>query len=80
MPYTFELMIEVREAYVEPVIEDQRNETQLQAEPPETEFPEPEEENIAYWLCPLILIISLWLTAMLYNAKNKNDDVEINED
>ena len=49
----------------------------MEAEPPETEFPEPEEENIAFWLCPLILIISLWLTAMLYNAKKKNDDVEI---
>jgi hypothetical protein len=75
VPYTFEIMIEVREAYVEPVIEDQRNETQLGAEPPVTEFPEPEEEKIAFWLFPLILILALWLTAMLYNAKKKSEDV-----
>ena len=80
VPYTFIVMIEILDTYVEPVIEDQRNQTQIEAEPPETVFPEPEEENIAYWLCPLLLIILLWLTAMLYNAKNKNDDVEIAED
>ncbi|MED5308041.1 MAG: hypothetical protein VYA95_01710, partial [Candidatus Thermoplasmatota archaeon] len=79
VPYTFIVMIEILDTYVEPVIEDQRNQTQIEAEPPETIFPEPEEENIAYWLCPLLLIILLWLTAMLYNAKNKNDDVEIAE-
>jgi len=79
VPYTFIVMIEILDTYVEPVIEDQRNETQIEAEPPETIFPEPEEENIAYWLCPLLLIIFLWLTAMLYNAKNRNDDVEIDE-
>ena len=79
VPYTFIVMIEILDTYVEPVIEDQRNQTQIEAEPPETVFPEPEEENIAYWLCPLLLIILLWLTAMLYNAKNKNDDVEITE-
>ena len=79
VPFTFVVMIEVREAYVEPIIEDQRNETQMAAQPPETEFPEPEEEKIAYWLCPLLLIILLWLTAMLYNARNKNDDVAITE-
>ena len=80
VPFTFVVMIEVREAYVEPIIEDQRNETQIAAQPPETEFPEPEEEKIAYWLCPLLLIILLWLTAMLYNARNKNDDVVITEE
>ncbi len=79
VPYTFIVMIEILDTYVEPVIEDQRNETQIEAEPPETIFPEPEEENIAYWLCPLLLIIFLWLTAMLYNARNRNDDVEIAE-
>ena len=64
-------------SYVDPTIEDIRNQTALEEEPPETIFPEPEEENIAYWLCPLILIIVLWLTAMIYNARNKNDEVEI---
>ena len=77
VPYTFIVMIEILSAYVDPTIEDIRNQTALEEEPPETIFPEPEEENIAYWLCPLILIIVLWLTAMIYNARNKNDEVEI---
>ena len=36
-------MIEIKDVYEDPVIEDQRNETQLEQEPPETTFPEPEE-------------------------------------
>ena len=77
VPFTIAVMIEILAVENEFVIEDQRNASQVNAPPPETIFPEPEEENIAYWLCPLLLIIFLWLTAMLYNAKNRNDDVEI---
>ena len=77
VPFTIAVMIEILAVENEFVIEDRRNASQVNAPPPETIFPEPEEENIAYWLCPLLLIIFLWLTAMLYNAKNRNDDVEI---
>ena len=77
VPFTIAVMIEILAVENEMVIEDQRNASQVNAPPPETIFPEPEEKNIAYWLCPLLLIIFLWLTAMLYNAKNRNDDVEI---
>ena len=72
-------MVRLIVANEEPVIEDQRNETQLEQEPPETTFPEPEEDKVAYWICPLLLIILLFLTAMLYNARNKNDDVEVEQ-
>ena len=77
VPFTISVMIEILAVADGLVIEDQRNASEVNAAPPETVFPEPEEENIAYWLCPLALIILLWLTAMLYNAKKKNDDVDI---
>ena len=79
VPITVVVMIEIKDVYEDPVIEDQRNETQLEQEPPETTFPEPEEDKVAYWICPLLLIILLFLTAMLYNARNKNDDVEVEQ-
>ena len=79
VPITVVVMIEIKDIYSDPVIEDQRNETQLEQEPPETTFPEPEEDQVAYWICPLLLIILLFLTAMLYNARNKNDDVEVEQ-
>ena len=58
-------------------IPDNRNQTALEQGPPETIFPDPEEESIAYWLCPIILIILLWLTAMLYNMRKNEEAVEI---
>ena len=73
-------MIEIQEAYIPSEIVDQRNMSKVGIDPPETVFPEPEEEEIAYWLFPLALIIMLWLTAMLYNAKKKIDEPEIPED
>ena len=79
VPITVVVMIEIKDIYSDPVIEDQRNETQLEQEPPETTFPEPEEDQVAYWICPLLLILLLFLTAMLYNARNKNDDVEVEQ-
>ena len=80
VPFTVVVMIEIQEAYIPSEIVDQRNMSKVGIDPPETVFPEPEEEEIAYWLFPLALIIMLWLTAMLYNAKKKIDEPEIPED
>ena len=79
IPYNIVVMIEIMGEEVNMTIPDNRNQTALEQGPPETIFPEPEEENIAYWLCPLILIILLWLTAMLYNARKTEDEVEMVE-
>ncbi|MCH1480621.1 MAG: putative Ig domain-containing protein [Candidatus Poseidoniaceae archaeon] len=79
VPFTIVLMIEIMGDEVNMTIPDNRNQTALEQGPPETIFPEPEEENIAFWLCPLILIILLWLTAMLYNARKTENEVEMVE-
>ena len=79
VPYTFVIMIEILGEYIDPVIEDNRNQTELEQGPPETIFPDLEEDSIAYWICPLILIIILWLTAMIYNARKKDKAVELAE-
>ena len=79
VPFTIVLMIEIMGDEVNMTIPDNRNQTALEQGPPETIFPDPEEENIAFWLCPLILIILLWLTAMLYNARKTEDEVEMVE-
>ena len=79
VPFTIVVMIEIMGDKVNMTIPDNRNQTALEQGPPETIFPEPEEENIAYWLCPLLLIILLWLTAMIYNARKTEDEVEMVE-
>tara|TARA_Y100000766_G_C18857829_1_gene581651 strand:- start:276 stop:1436 length:1161 start_codon:yes stop_codon:yes gene_type:complete len=76
VPFTIVVMIEIMGDKVNMTIPDNRNQTALEQGPPETIFPEPEEEKIAYWLFPLFLIILLWLTAMIYNARKSDDDVE----
>jgi hypothetical protein len=76
VPFTIVLMIEIMSDKVNITIPDNRNQTALEQGPPETIFPEPEEEKIAYWLFPLFLIILLWLTAMIYNARKADDEVE----
>ena len=76
VPFTIVVMIEIMGDKVNMTIPDNRNQTALEQGPPETIFPEPEEEEIAYWLFPLFLIILLWLTAMIYNARKVDDDVE----
>ena len=76
VPFTIVVMIEIMGDKVNMTIPDNRNQTALEQGPPETIFPEPEEEEIAYWLFPLFLIILLWLTAMIYNARKVDDDGE----
>jgi hypothetical protein len=82
VPATFFLMIEILEQYVEPTIVPMNNSNNSSAEIPTALEPVPEEEpsNIAYWLCPVFLIICLWLFAMLYNLRKKDDDVELTSD
>ena len=77
VPYNIVVMIEIMGDKVNMTIPDNRNQTALEEGPPETIFPDPEEESIAYWLCPIILIILLWLTAMLYNMRKNEEAVEI---
>ena len=79
IPYNIVVMIEIMGEEVNMTIPDNRNQTALEQGPPETIFPEPEEEQIAYWLFPLLLIILLWLTAMIYNARKTEDEVEMVE-
>ena len=79
IPYNIVMKIEIMGEEVNMTIPDNRNQTALEQGPPETIFPEPEEEQIAYWLFPLLLIILLWLTAMLYNARKTEDEVEMVE-
>ena len=79
IPYNIVIMIEIMGEEVNTTIPDNRNQTAIEQGPPETIFPEPKEESIAYWLCPLILIILLWLTAMIYNARKTEDEVEMVE-
>ncbi|MDP6333950.1 MAG: putative Ig domain-containing protein, partial [Candidatus Poseidoniaceae archaeon] len=81
VPATFFLMIEILEEYVEPTIQPMNNTNNSSTEIP-TDLeptPEPEPSNIAYWLCPIFLIFCLWLFAMIYNLRNKEDDVELSE-
>ena len=82
VPITFILMIEILEQYVEPSIEPLNNSNNSITEIPTALEPIPDEEpeNIAYWLCPIFLILCLWLFAMVYNLRNKDDDVELTSD
>ena len=82
VPITFILMIEILEQYVEPSIEPLNNSNNSMTEIPTALEPILDEEpkNIAYWLCPIFLIICLWLFAMVYNLRNKDDDVELTSD
>jgi hypothetical protein len=82
VPTIFLLKIEILEQYVEPSIEPMNNTNNSSTEIP-TDLeptPEPEPSNIAYWLCPIFLIFCLWLFAMIYNLRNKDDDVELNSE
>ena len=82
VPVTFLLMIEILEQYSEPIIVPSNNSNNSSTEVPTDLEPVPEEEpsNIAYWLCPIFLIFCLWLFAMLYNLRKKDDDVELSSD
>ena len=82
VPTTFLLMIEILEEYVEPIIEPMNNTDNSSSEIPTDLEPVPEEEprNIEYWLFPIFLIFCLWLFAMIYNLRNKNDDDELTSD
>ena len=82
VPTTFLLMIEILEEYVEPIIEPMNNSDNSSSEIPTDLEPVPEDEpsNIAYWLCPIFLIFCLWLFAMIYNLRNKDDEVELTSD
>ena len=75
-------MIEILEQYVEPSIEPLNNSNNSMTEIPTALEPILDEEpkNIAYWLCPIFLILCLWLFAMVYNLRNKDDDVELTSD
>jgi hypothetical protein len=81
LPATFFLMIEILEEYVEPTIEPMNNTNNSTTDIPTDLEPVPDDEpsNIAYWLCPIFLIFCLWLFAMIYNLRNKEDDVELSE-
>ena len=72
-------MIEILEEYAEPIVypADANN---ASGEIPTDLEPIPEEEprNTAFWLFPIFLIFCLWLFAMIYNLRNKNDDDEPN--
>jgi hypothetical protein len=76
LPITFLLKIEILEEYVEPIIEPANNSSNSSTDIPTALIPEPEEEpeDIAYWLFPILLIVCLWLLAMIYNLRNKDDD------
>ena len=82
VPTTFLLMIEILEEYVEPIIEPMNNTDNSSSEIPTDLEPVPEEEprNIEYWLFPIFLIFCLWLFAMIYNLRNKNDEDELTSD
>ena len=82
VPTTFLLMIEILEEYVEPIIEPMNNSDNSSSEIPTDLEPVPEDEpsSIAYWLCPIFLIFCLWLFAMIYNLRNKDDEVELTSD
>jgi hypothetical protein len=78
-PITFLLMIEILEEYVEPTIYPADSTNNASGEIPTDLEPIPEEEpeNIEYWLFPIFLIFCLWLFAMIYNLRNKDDDDEL---
>jgi hypothetical protein len=78
-PITFLLMIEILEEYTEPIVYPADNSNNASGEIPTDLEPIPEEEprNIAYWLFPIFLIFCLWLFAMIYNLRNKNDEDDI---
>jgi hypothetical protein len=78
-PITFLLMIEILEEYTEPIVYPADNSNNASGEIPTDLEPIPEEEsrNIEYWLFPIFLIFCLWLFAMIYNLRNKNDDDDL---
>jgi hypothetical protein len=73
------LMIEILEEYTEPIVYPADNSNNASGEIPTDLEPIPEEEprNIAYWLFPIFLIFCLWLFAMIYNLRNKNDEDDL---
>jgi hypothetical protein len=75
----FLLMIEILEEYTELIVYSADNSNNASGEIPTDLEPIPEEEprNIAYWLFPIFLIFCLWLFAMIYNLRNKNDEDDL---
>jgi len=78
VPITFILSIEIQSKYIETSVQPVNN-SNISNEIPSDLEPEPdlEPEDFKYWLLPILLILALWLLAILYNAKNKDEDTEL---
>ena len=79
VPTTLFLMIEILDEYIEPIIEPANNLNNYSSEIPTDLEPIPDEEpdEILYWLFPLLIILCLWLFAMIYNLKNRDDESDL---